>query len=109
MSLNAPRGTNDILPPLSSKWKYILNKAENLMERYNYREIKTPIFEYTSLFQRGIGEATDIVEKEMYTFEDKGGRSITLRPEGTASVMRSFNFIANLRSGLSEPYFSIAS
>ena len=90
MSLNAPRGTNDILPPLSSKWKYILNKAENLMERYNYREIKTPIFEYTSLFQRGIGEATDIVEKEMYTFEDKGGRSITLRPEGTASVMRSF-------------------
>ena len=90
MSLNAPRGTNDILPPLSSKWKYILNKAEDLMERYNYSEIKTPIFEYTPLFQRGIGEATDIVEKEMYTFEDKGGRSITLRPEGTASVMRSF-------------------
>ena len=90
MSLNAPRGTNDILPPLSSKWKYILNKAEDLMNRYNYKEIKTPIFEYTPLFQRGIGEATDIVEKEMYTFEDKGGRSVTLRPEGTASVMRSF-------------------
>ena len=90
MSINAPRGTNDILPPVSSKWQYIINKAQDLMKRYNYKEIKTPIFEYTSLFQRGIGETTDIVEKEMYTFEDKGGRSITLRPEGTASVMRAF-------------------
>ena len=90
MSLNAPRGTNDILPPVSLKWQYILDKARDLMERYNYKEIKTPIFEYTELFQRGIGEVTDIVEKEMYTFEDKGGRSLTLRPEGTASVMRSF-------------------
>ncbi len=90
MDINAPRGTNDIMPPLSSKWQFILNKAKNIMKRYNYKEIKTPIFEYTPLFQRGIGEATDIVEKEMYTFEDKGGRSLTLRPEGTASVMRSF-------------------
>ncbi|MFW6030538.1 MAG: histidine--tRNA ligase [Halanaerobiales bacterium] len=90
MNINAPRGTNDIMPPISSKWQFILNKAKNIMKRYNYKEIKTPIFEYTPLFQRGIGEATDIVEKEMYTFEDKGGRSLTLRPEGTASVMRAF-------------------
>jgi histidyl-tRNA synthetase len=90
MSINAPRGTNDVLPPVSLKWQYVLDKASELMKRYNYKEIKTPLFEYTELFQRGIGEVTDIVEKEMYTFEDKGGRSLTLRPEGTASVMRSF-------------------
>ncbi|MFW5979738.1 MAG: histidine--tRNA ligase [Halanaerobiales bacterium] len=90
MSINAPRGTKDVLPPASAKWKYIINKAHNIFSNHNYREIKTPIFEYTNLFQRGIGEATDIVEKEMYTFTDKGGRSLTLRPEGTASVMRAF-------------------
>ena len=88
--INAPRGTNDILPPESAKWNYIENKAKNIFDLYNYEEIRTPIFEYTELFQRGIGEVTDIVEKEMYTFEDKSGRSITLRPEGTASVVRSF-------------------
>ncbi len=88
--INAPRGTNDILPPESAKWNYIENKAKKIFNLYNYEEIRTPIFEYTELFQRGIGEVTDIVEKEMYTFEDKSGRSITLRPEGTASVVRSF-------------------
>jgi histidyl-tRNA synthetase len=88
--INAPRGTNDILPPESAKWNYIENKAKKIFDLYNYEEIRTPIFEYTELFQRGIGEVTDIVEKEMYTFEDKSGRSITLRPEGTASVVRSF-------------------
>ena len=88
--LNAPRGTSDILPPVSLKWQYIEQEARKLFELYNYQEIRTPIFEYTDLFERGIGEATDIVEKEMYTFEDKGGRSLTLRPEGTASVVRSF-------------------
>ncbi len=88
--INAPRGTNDIHPPDTSYWQYIENKAHSVFNRYNYKEIRTPVFEYTELFQRGIGEATDIVEKEMYTFEDKGGRSITLRPEGTASVVRSF-------------------
>jgi len=88
--INAPRGTNDILPPESAKWNYIENKAKMIFDLYNYEEIRTPIFEYTELFQRGIGEVTDIVEKEMYTFEDKSGRSITLRPEGTASVVRSF-------------------
>ena len=90
MKFNAPRGTNDILPPDTLKWRYIEKKTHEIFSNYNYQEIRTPIFEYTELFQRGIGEVTDIVEKEMYTFEDKGGRSITLRPEGTASVIRSF-------------------
>lgn len=90
MSIKAPRGVNDILPPESMKWQYVRKKAEEVFARYNYEEIVTPMFELTELFQRGIGETTDVVEKEMYTFEDKGGRSITLRPEGTASVMRSF-------------------
>jgi len=90
MKFNAPRGTNDILPPNTLKWQYIEKKTHEIFSNYNYQEIRTPIFEYTELFQRGIGEVTDIVEKEMYTFEDKGGRSITLRPEGTASVIRSF-------------------
>ena len=90
MNLNAPRGTNDILPPLSLQWQYIERVAREILSSYNYNEIRTPIFEYTELFQRGIGETTDVVEKEMYTFTDKSGRSITLRPEGTASVVRSF-------------------
>lgn len=90
MKINAPRGTNDILPPLSLKWQYIEEKARDLMARYNYQEIRTPIFEYTELFQRGIGETTDVVEKEMYTFTDKSGRSITLRPEGTAGIVRAY-------------------
>ncbi len=90
MKINAPRGTNDILPPESLKWQYIEEKAREILEYYNYDEIRVPVFEYTELFQRGIGEATDIVEKEMYTFEDKSGRNLTLRPEGTASVVRSF-------------------
>ncbi|RCW43793.1 MULTISPECIES: histidine--tRNA ligase [unclassified Halanaerobium] len=90
MQFNAPRGTKDILPPASLKWQYIEKVAREVFANYNYDEIRTPIFEYTELFQRGIGEVTDIVEKEMYTFEDKGGRSLTLRPEGTASVIRSF-------------------
>lgn len=90
MTINAPRGVNDILPPESAKWKYIRRKVEEVFDLYNYDEIKLPIFEKTELFQRGVGETTDIVQKEMYTFEDRKGRSITLRPEGTASVMRSF-------------------
>ncbi|MGM0471279.1 MAG: histidine--tRNA ligase [Bacillota bacterium] len=90
MSITRPRGTNDILPDDSLKWQYIEDAARDVFARYNYQEIRTPIFESTDLFCRGIGESTDIVEKEMYTFTDKGGRSITLRPEGTASVMRSF-------------------
>ncbi len=90
MSINSPRGTQDILPPASFKWQYVEELAHDISRRYNYEEVRTPIFEYTELFSRGIGEATDIVEKEMYTFSDRSGRSITLRPEMTASVVRSF-------------------
>jgi len=90
MSINAPRGTQDILPGASEKWQYVEKKLVDLCRRYHYKEIRTPIFEHTELFQRGVGDSTDIVQKEMYTFEDRGGRSVTLRPEGTASVVRSF-------------------
>jgi len=86
----APRGTYDILPDQASKWQRIEGSIRDLCRVFGYREIRTPVFEYTDLFTRGIGEATDIVEKEMYTFEDKGGRSLTLRPEGTAPVVRAY-------------------
>ncbi|GAB1611383.1 histidine--tRNA ligase [Mammaliicoccus lentus] len=88
--INIPRGTQDILPKDSYKWQYIENKLHELMKIYNYKEIRTPIFESTDLFSRGVGDSTDVVQKEMYTFKDKGDRSLTLRPEGTASVVRSF-------------------
>ncbi|GAB6100326.1 histidine--tRNA ligase [Halanaerocella petrolearia] len=90
MKYQAPRGTNDILPQDTATWQYLENIAQEVFSTYNYQEIRTPIFEQTDLFERGIGETTDIVEKEMYTFQDKGDRSLTLRPEGTASVMRSY-------------------
>jgi len=85
-----PTGTQDILPGTVEKWQLIEEKARDLCRRYNYREIRTPIFEQTELFERGVGETTDIVEKEMYTFKDKGDRSMTLRPEGTAGVVRAY-------------------
>ena len=88
--INAPRGTKDILPAQVENWNYIENKIRNICRRYGYEEIRTPIFEHTELFQRGIGEGTDVVDKEMYTFEDRGGRSITLRPENTASAVRAY-------------------
>ncbi len=88
--MKGPRGTQDLLPGVTEKWQYVEDKLKNLSMRYNYQEIRTPIFEHTELFQRGVGDTTDIVQKEMYTFTDKGDRSITLRPEGTASVVRSF-------------------
>ncbi len=90
MNMRAPRGTQDILPGTSEKWQYVEQKLIELSRRYNYKEIRTPIFEHTELFQRSVGDSTDIVQKEMYTFTDRGDRSITLRPEGTASVVRSF-------------------
>jgi histidyl-tRNA synthetase len=90
MAFQIPRGTQDILPSESSKWQYVEQIARELCRRYNYKEIRTPIFEHTELFLRGVGDTTDIVQKEMYTFTDRGGRSITLRPEGTAAVVRSF-------------------
>ena len=90
MSIQIPRGTQDILPGQVEKWQLIEKKARELCEKFQYHEIRTPIFEHTELFLRSVGEATDIVQKEMYTMEDRGGRSITLRPEGTASTVRSF-------------------
>lgn len=87
--ITAPRGTRDILPAESWKWSYIINTASQTMRDFGFSEIHLPVFEHTELFSRGVGETTDIVEKEMYTFTDRGGRSITLRPEATAGVMRS--------------------
>jgi histidyl-tRNA synthetase len=85
----APKGTDDILPPDSSEWVTAERVFLDLAERYGYGLVLTPLFESTELFSRGIGEDTDVVEKQMYTFTDKGGRSVTLRPEGTASVVRA--------------------
>ncbi|KGX88982.1 histidine--tRNA ligase [Pontibacillus litoralis] len=89
-SFKGPRGTQDILPGEVEKWQYVESALTDLCYRYNYKEIRTPVFEHTELFQRGVGDSTDIVQKEMYTFTDRGDRSLTLRPEGTASVVRSF-------------------
>ncbi len=88
--INKPRGTEDILPEDSPLWRKIEQTAHQVCASFGFKEIRTPVFEDTSLFQRGVGDTTDVVQKEMYTFEDKGGRSITLRPEGTASLARSF-------------------
>jgi histidyl-tRNA synthetase len=86
----APRGTADILPEDQAYWHYIEQKAEEVSRLYGYLKIETPVFEDTGLFIRGVGEETDIVQKEMYTFEDRGGNRLTLRPEGTAPVCRSY-------------------
>ncbi|WP_102400547.1 histidine--tRNA ligase [Haloimpatiens massiliensis] len=90
MIIQAPKGTKDLLPSESYKWQYIEEKFRNIASTFGCREIRTPIFEYTELFQRGVGETTDVVQKEMYTFNDKGGRSITLKAEGTAPSVRAF-------------------
>ncbi|MCR4400509.1 MAG: histidine--tRNA ligase [Syntrophomonadaceae bacterium] len=90
MDIAGPRGTFDILPDASGKWQHVERVLREAAARAGYREVRTPIFEHTELFERGVGETTDIVQKEMYTFLDKGGRSLTLRPEGTASCVRAF-------------------
>ena len=87
--IQAIRGMNDLLPEQSRLWQYVEGQVQALMQRYGYAEIRTPIVEQTALFKRSIGEVTDIVEKEMYTFEDRNGDSLTLRPEGTASCVRA--------------------
>lgn len=84
------KGAPDILPEDSGKWQALEGVARDVLERYGYQEVRTPVFERTELFVRGIGEGTDIVEKEMYTFEDRGGESLTLRPEATASIIRAY-------------------
>ena len=100
--LQKPKGTRDILPRESYKWQYVENTVKEILENNGMKEIRVPVFEYTELFQRGVGETTDVVQKEMYTFIDKGDRSITLRPEGTAGVVRSYieNGLSNLGSPL---------
>ncbi|TYR82305.1 histidine--tRNA ligase [Priestia megaterium] len=90
MSVQIPRGTQDILPGKVEYWQFVEQKAREICRAFNYQEIRTPMFEHTELFQRGVGETTDIVQKEMYTFQDRGERSLTLRPEGTAAVGRSY-------------------
>lgn len=90
MKISRPRGTNDFLPAETVKWQHLENILKEVSCLYGFYEIRTPIFEHTELFQRGVGETTDIVEKEMYTFSDRKKRSITLRPEGTASVVRAY-------------------
>lgn len=90
MNIKAPRGTVDILPKDARKWQFVENKIKGICDNYHYEEIRTPVFEHTEVFSRGVGDSTDIVQKEMYTFEDRGGRSLTLRPEGTAAVTRAF-------------------
>jgi histidyl-tRNA synthetase len=89
-NIQPPRGTVDILPGESAKWQHLEATLRGVLQRANYKEIRLPIFEHTELFKRGVGETTDIVNKEMYTFEDKSERSLTLRPEGTAGVVRAY-------------------
>src|ERR1700685_3418403 len=88
--IKAVKGTRDILPPASAVWNHVEAVAREVFRTYNYAEIRTPIFEETALFARGVGQDTDIVGKEMYTFPDRDNTSLTLRPENTASVMRAY-------------------
>lgn len=90
MKLSTPRGTYDVLPNNQEKWSYLISVCKDVVRDFSYERIDTPVFESTDLFRRGVGEATDMVQKEMYTFEDHGGDSVTLRPEGTASVCRAY-------------------
>lgn len=90
MAINAPKGTKDVLPEEAYKWQYIENAFSELCKQYGFREMRTPTFESTELFNRGVGETTDIVQKEMYTFDDHGNRSMTLKPEGTSPAVRAF-------------------
>ena len=88
--MQAPKGTKDMLPQDAYKWHYVENTFKDTAKNFGLKEIRTPIFEHTELFLRGVGDTTDIVQKEMYTFEDKGKRSVTLKPEGTAPIVRAF-------------------
>ena len=90
MLTNAPKGTKDILPDQVYKWHYVEKKFADICRRYGFKEVRTPAFEHTELFTRGIGDTTDVVQKEMYTFNDHGNRSITLKPEGTSPAVRAF-------------------
>jgi len=106
--ITAPRGTKDVLPSESYKWNYLESTLRKAAADFGYKEIRFPTFEHTELFLRGVGDTTDVVQKEMYTFEDKGGRSITLRPEGTASVVRSYIENSIFAGGLPVKVYYIA-
>ncbi|MGH2820661.1 MAG: ATP phosphoribosyltransferase regulatory subunit, partial [Actinomycetota bacterium] len=88
-AFRAPRGTKDVLPPESWRWRGVMDLALASFASSGYAPVETPAFEHTEVFERGVGEASDVVNKQMYTFTDQGGRSLTLRPEGTAPVMRA--------------------
>ncbi|HPX92499.1 MAG TPA: ATP phosphoribosyltransferase regulatory subunit, partial [Spirochaetota bacterium] len=88
--ISKPPGVEDIFPDKIDRWNFVLQSAFSVFQSYNYREIIVPVMEFTEVFARGIGTETDIVSKEMFTFEDRGGRSLTLRPEGTAGVVRAY-------------------
>ena len=103
--ITAPRGTQDFIPPQTGRWQELEARIHSLAHRYGYGEIRTPAFEATELFVRGVGETTDIVEKEMYTFQDKGDRSMTLRPEWTAPVMRALLQHNLLQAGAQRLYY----
>ena len=90
MLTNAPKGTKDLVPGQVHKWHYVEGKFADICRRYGFKEIRTPMFEHTEVFARGIGDTTDVVQKEMYTFNDHGNRSITLKPEGTSGAVRAF-------------------
>ena len=90
MEMQAPKGTKDMLPQDAYKWHYVENVFKRVAKNFGVKEIRTPIFEHTELFLRGVGDTTDVVQKEMYTFNDKGNRSITLKPEGTSPAVRAF-------------------
>ena len=90
MLTKATKGTKDMLPEEAYRWHYIEKAFADICERYGLTEIRTPMFEHTELFHRGVGDTTDIVQKEMYSFQDYGKRDITLKPEGTSSVVRAF-------------------
>src|SRR5262249_43764712 len=96
-SVQSVRGTHDLLPELQAKHNMILKTSAHVFEVFGYSEMSTPIFEFSEVFKRILGEASDIVNKEMYTFTDKGGDELTLRPEGTAGIARSF-----ISAGLSQ-------
>ena len=106
---NAIKGTQDTLPKESYKIQYVESAVRETAENFGFHEMRTPVFEHTELFQRGVGETTDVVQKEMYTFEDKGGRSITLRPEGTAGAVRAFLEHGLFNEGLPQKIYYLTS
>ena len=90
MLTNAPKGTKDMLPEQAYKWRYIENAFAEICRKYGFEEIRTPVFEHTELFQRGVGDTTDIVQKEMYSFQDYGKINITMKHEGTSPVVSAY-------------------